>query len=118
MPKVMIVDDDRTMTKLLETLLKLDGFEVVVVRQGGEVIAAATASPPDVILMDYHLADTNGATVLRELRAHETFAGLPVVIASGMNNVEEEVMAAGANMFLTKPFDTDELPGLFNQLIG
>jgi DNA-binding response OmpR family regulator len=115
--KVMIVDDDHTMVKLLQTLLELDGFDVSVARQGGDVINVATESKPDILLMDYHLTDTTGVEVLKKLRASTEFATIPVVIASGMN-VEDEVIAAGANAFLTKPFEPDELPILFNRLIG
>lgn len=113
----MIVDDDRTMVRLLQTLLELDGFDVSIARQGGDVMSVATETQPDVLLMDYHLADTTGVEVLRELRASAEFANIPVVIASGMD-VEDEVIAAGANAFLVKPFEPDQLPGLFNRLIG
>jgi CheY-like chemotaxis protein len=114
--RVMIVDDDRTMVKLLQTLLELDGFEVSVARLGNEVIERATQFQPDVFLMDYHLPDVDGVEILRQVRAGGPFASTPVVIASGLD-VEEEVMAAGANAFLVKPFEPDELPDLLQKLI-
>lgn len=113
----MIVDDDRTTVSLLETLLELDGFEVMTVAHGGDVIPKAEAETPDLILMDYHLADTEGVVVLKEIRKHSTLSALPVIIASGMD-VSEEVLAAGANEFLTKPFEPGDLPDLFNRFIG
>lgn len=113
----MIVDDDRTTVVLLQTLLELDGYEVHTANMGGEVLAKAELVQPDVFLMDYHLTDMEGVDVLRELRASSTFRNTPVVIASGLD-VSEEVMAAGANAFLIKPFEPDDLPKLFNQLIG
>ena len=117
MAKVLIVDDDRTTVKLLQTLLELDGFEVDMVGSGGEVMDKAAAFQPDIFLMDYHLSDMDGVDVLRDLRAGGPFANTPVVVASGLD-VEEEVMEAGANMFLIKPFEPDDLPNLFNQLLG
>ncbi|MDX1994259.1 MAG: response regulator [bacterium] len=117
MPKVMIVDDDRTTVKLLQTLLELDGFDVSIAGRGGEVMDLANKVNPDVILMDYHLTDMDGVDVLRDLRATPTFAKTPIVIASGLN-VEDEVMEAGANAFLVKPFEPDDLPKLFNKLMG
>lgn len=113
----MIVDDDRTTTKLLQTLLELDGFDVHVVGMGGEVMGRAAEVQPDIFLMDYHLADMDGVDVLRDLRASAQFANTPVVVASGLD-VEDEVMEAGANAFLIKPFEPDELPGLFNSLMA
>lgn len=116
MTKVMIVDDDATTTSLLETLLELDGFEVKTVGHGKDVIPLAETFQPKIILMDYHLTDMHGVDVLRDIRKHETLSDLPVVIASGMD-VEIEVMDAGANQFLVKPFEPGDLPDLFNQLI-
>lgn len=113
----MIVDDDMTTVSLLKTLLELDGFEVKTVAQGGDVVNEAQVFQPDIFLMDYHLADMDSVDVLRELRAGGPFMNTPVIIASGLD-VEDEVMAAGANRFLIKPFEPDDLPGLFNQLIG
>lgn len=117
MPKVMIVDDDRTTVKLLQTLLELDGFEVSIVSTGGAVMEQANQVRPDIFLMDYHLSDMDGVDVLRDLRATADFANIPIIIASGLD-VEEEVMEAGATAFLIKPFEPDELPALFNRYIG
>jgi len=115
--KVLIVDDDKTTVMLLKTLLELDGFEIDSVGSGSGVMNKIDTFQPDVVLMDYHLSDMDGVTVLREIRAHDTHADLPVVMASGLD-VSEEVDEAGANMFLVKPFEPDELPGLFNSLIS
>jgi CheY-like chemotaxis protein len=117
MSKLMLVDDDPTTTDLLKLLMELDGFEVKVVNNGGGVIAAAESFLPDIILMDYHLNDMHGVDVLRNIRAHPTLHQLPVVIGSGMN-VEDEVMAAGATMFLVKPYEPSDLSPLFKRLIG
>jgi len=115
--KVMIVDDDQTTVSLLETLLELDGFEVKSVHRGAEVIPEAETFQPDIFLMDYHLADMHGVEVLRDIRKHDSLSGIPVIIASGMN-VEDEVMEAGANQFMVKPFEPADLPTIFNQLIN
>jgi DNA-binding response OmpR family regulator len=113
----MIVDDDRTTVKLLQTLLELDGFEVAVAGRGADVMPLAEQFTPDIFLMDYHLTDVDGVEVVRALRASERFASTPIVVTSGLD-VSEEVIEAGANTFLVKPFEPDELPPLFNSLIS
>ena len=117
MPKVMIVDDDRTTVSLLKTLLEMDGFDVVLVPRGSMVMEKATEEKPDVFLIDYHLSDMEGTTVTKTLRADAQFANVPIVMASGLN-VEDEAKAAGVNMFLVKPFDPGGLAGIFNKLLS
>ncbi len=117
MSKVLLVDDDRTTVKLLQTLLELDGFEISIASRGGDVIAMVEEIQPDIILMDYHLSDMDGVDVLRDLRGMDAYVELPIVMTSGLD-VEEEVIEAGANAFLVKPFEPDELPGLFHKLIA
>jgi CheY-like chemotaxis protein len=115
-PKVMIVDDDRTTVRLLQTLLELDGFEVVVAPCGAEVLPLAQQDTPDLFLMDYNLSDVTGAQLAAILRQQPEFAQTPIVIASGMS-VEREARAAGASAFLMKPFDPGQLQRLFQRLI-
>lgn len=116
MARVLIVDDDRTTVRLLQTLLQLDGFQVSTAARGDEVIAVAEKDRPDLILMDYHLADMDGIQLIQIVRRHPSFGTLPIVVASGLN-VEKDSKAAGANEFVMKPFDPAYLPKLFNTLI-
>jgi len=115
-PRVMIVDDDRTTIKLLETLLVMDGFEVTLVARGGDVLPAARRDRPDVFLIDYHLSDMEGADVVHALRGDPQFAQAPIIVASGMN-VETEAKRAGASMFLIKPLDPGSLASTLHSLL-
>lgn len=117
MAKVLIVDDDKTTVTLLQTLLELDGFEIRTVGLGSKVLSTVVEFEPDVILLDYNLSDMEGIDVLRDLRNHEDYADLPVVMTSGLD-VADKVTAAGANKFLIKPFEPEELPAIFHGLIG
>ncbi len=116
MPKILIVDDDRTTAKLLVTLFELEGFEVEshprpetvreVVRDGGY----------DAVLMDCHLADRDGVAVLRELRADPAFQRVPVVMTSGLDR-STECLRDGANAFVLKPFAPAELIDTVRRLL-
>jgi CheY-like chemotaxis protein len=117
MTKVLLVDDDRTTTALLKTLLELDGYDVTVVGRGVDVIPTAEKVQPDIVLTDYHLADMEGVEIVSNLRQHPTLSGVPIVVASGMDK-SREVLAVGANEFIGKPFEPDHLPALFNKLLG
>ncbi len=115
--KVMIVDDDTVTVSLLETLLELDGFTVLIARRGADVLPKMAEDKPDIMMIDYHLTDTEGVEVIKDVRAHADFKDIPIVMASGMD-MSTEAMAAGANEFLIKPFEPSELPDLFNRLIS
>ena len=116
MPRIMIVEDDITSVKLLRILLEeVHGFQVSFARRGSEVAAMAQQDNPDVFLIDYHLIDMDGLELIESLRKTEQFAKTPIVMASGMD-VEKEALAAGANSFLTKPYEPDDLSNLFKTL--
>ncbi|MFN8379480.1 MAG: response regulator [Anaerolineae bacterium] len=116
MSTILIVDDDRTTVRLLQTLLEMDGFRVFAVQRGTEVSGAIAEHQPDLLLMDYRLIDLDGIEVIRRLRAEPATAKLPVVMASGMD-VEVEAKEAGATAFLVKPFEPDALADLFHSLL-
>ncbi|MDW8171633.1 MAG: response regulator [Anaerolineae bacterium] len=113
---VMIVDDDRSTTSLLKTLLELDGFEVSVVARGADALPMAEKKPPCAIVLDYHLSDMRGTQIIRAFRGHAGLAHTPIIVSSGMD-VSDEVMAAGATAFLGKPYDPADLSSLLNRLI-
>ena len=117
MPKVMIIDDDRNSTSLLQTLLEMDGFEVLVVPRGLDVFPKAAEFVPDIFLVDYHLADMSGVEVVEQLRATDQYVDIPIIMASG-RDVSREAQAAGVNMFMVKPYDPSHLSEQLLSLIG
>ena len=114
---MMLVDDDQTTVKLLRTLLELDGFEISVAGRGADVMALAQQNHPQLFMIDYHLSDVDGVEVIRALRESSEFSQIPIVMTSGLD-VEDEALEAGASTFLVKPFEPEELPALFNNLIS
>ena len=106
--KVLIVDDDHNMVKLLTTLLTLDGFEVVTEARGAEVLPAIRKEKPNVVLMDVHLTNADGLEILARIRADAAIAATPVIIASG-RDVREECKQAGADDFILKPYLPEKL---------
>lgn len=118
MPKtILIVDDDRTITGLLQMLLELDGFAVRVVARGDQVLSEVLTVRPDVVLMDVNLADADGLEILRMLRQDLELSALPVIMTSGMD-LEEQCRAAGADHFLLKPYPPDQLSQLLQRVLA
>jgi CheY-like chemotaxis protein len=115
--KIMIVDDDRITINLLQTLLELDGFEVILAPDGATAYQKAKDVQPDAFLVDYHLTGLEGTDFVRQLRADEQFKRVPIVMTSG-REVEEEALACGANRFLIKPFDPFDLVSILQEMLG
>jgi len=116
LPKILIVDDERTTVKLLQTLLEMDGFEILNAARGQEALEVAQNTPPDAFLIDYRLVDMTGLELVKTLRSHPTFAQTPIVMASGLD-MEEQALAVGANLFLIKPFEPNKLADIFYDLL-
>ncbi len=116
MPKILIVDDDATMLKLMSTLLPLMGYEVAVNPVPGATLEAARAAAPDVFLVDLHLAGGSGLDVVRTLRADSQFATTPVIMISGEDRAEA-ARQAGADVFLLKPFMPNQLMDALKSLV-
>ncbi len=120
MTKIIVVDDDQTNVGLLKMLLELEGFEVV---SCTDIPQAKTAAASDVkaFLVDCHLArGASGVDLLNDIRKGATDApkDCVIVMASGDHRLEEPTKAAGANLFLLKPFPPHELSGYLNSLLG
>lgn len=109
--RVLIVDDSPAFTGPLSRLLVAEGFAVDVVHDSDSVIAAVKSSAPDVILLDVELPGASGFDVCRALKQNEVTRLIPVVLLTGLIGREHRLagIEAGADDFLTKPFDSSEL---------
>ena len=116
-PKVLVVDDDPQANHLLKLLFELDGFEVLLCPRGEKAPAVAAAEKPDVLLMDVHIGGADGLQILRQMRQDPALSQLPVVMYSGMD-LEYECKAAGANAFVLKPYQQDELTAALKKVMA
>jgi CheY-like chemotaxis protein len=114
MPKVMIVDDDRTMISLLRILLEMDGYQVVSVDQHEPLLDRIRQERPDVLLMDVFLTHMDGMDLLSQIRAEEDLKSLRVIMTSGMD-LTEKAREMGANAFLLKPYTPEQLIALIQE---
>jgi len=105
MPRVLLVDDDPAILRLLEVNFRMEGFEVEVAAHGEEAIAAAAAAVPDVAILDLMLPGMDGRQILARLRSVPATAAIPVVFLTARGR--DDVVLGGANeIYVQKPFDT------------
>jgi two-component system KDP operon response regulator KdpE len=105
---VLIVEDEPALLRALRINLRARGYDVRVASAGREALAEARQRPPDVVVLDLGLPDLDGTEVIRDLRGWST---APVIVLSGRANSEDKIGAldAGADDYVTKPFDMEEL---------
>lgn len=109
--KIMLIEDDASMSSLLGMLLELEGYMVAHAPDfngEAEIVEAVRKEAPDVILMDVHLKQYNGIEVLRKMRADPQLKDVRVIMSSGMD-MQDQCMSVGANGFLLKPYMPDDL---------
>jgi DNA-binding response OmpR family regulator len=119
MTKILVVDDDVAVTVLLGKILTSSGFEVVLVNDSAQSLDMAHETKPDFFILDLMMPEPNGFEVCRMLRADSEFAQTPILIITASDDYDSKAIAyvAGANDYITKPFDQDELPERINSLL-
>jgi excisionase family DNA binding protein len=109
---ILVVDDDQAVVDLITDVLDADGrFEVKAVNNGFGAGMLAKEYHPDLIVLDVMLPDINGKSVCELIRSDATLSDIKIICISGMVEEDkiEELKAAGADDFLHKPLDIDEL---------
>jgi two-component system KDP operon response regulator KdpE len=118
--KILLVDDEDQLRRLLRELLEREGYEVVEARDGAEALEQVDRHGPDVILLDLNLPGMDGYTVLAHLRSRPATETLPIVVltAKGDEDNEVRVLQAGADDFLTKPFRARALYARLDKILA
>lgn len=111
MAKIMMVDDDKLVTDLLEKLLRSEGYQTATVNDSSKAVEIAKVEMPDLILLDLMMPQPDGFRVCRMLREEPQFKRTPIIIVTALDDSDSRAVAfgAGANDYLTKPFHPDEL---------
>lgn len=108
-PRVLLVEDTRSLAVVYEQYLVQDGYEVLLADCGQQALAQLLASPPPVVLLDLELPDMSGMAILQQITEQQLPCSVVVITAHGSVDVAVEAMRCGAFDFLTKPFDGKRL---------
>ena len=118
--KVLIVDDEPNIVTALEFLLRRSGYDVQLATNGAEALQQVDAYRPDLVLLDVMMPVKSGYEVCQTLRERPDLAQMKIVMLSAKGS-EAEVnkgLSLGADLYITKPFSTQELVATIDRLFG
>ncbi len=118
--KVLVADDEPNILISLEFLMKREGHQVSVARDGHQALEAIRRDKPDLVLLDVMMPGKSGFEVCQAVRADESLAGVKILMltAKGRDTDVAQGMAMGADGYMTKPFSTKDLAARVRDMLG
>ena len=119
MPRILVVDDERSILDFIRLGLQSEGFQVDTAQDGPTGLSLARSHIPDVIVLDVMLPGIDGLKITQRLRAEITTANIPILMLTAKDEVSDRVagLESGADDYLTKPFSFDELLARIRALV-
>jgi DNA-binding response OmpR family regulator len=116
MTRILVVDDDPEITKLLEKYLSNEGYDVSIASNGAGALSAASAAEPDLVILDIVLGNEDGREVLRELRL---ISDVPTIFLTGRGLESERIagLKLGADDYMVKPFSLGEMSARIESIL-
>lgn len=115
--RVFVFDDNPDILELCTIILEDAGYDIKTSCTSNDIIDQVLSYTPDIIFMDNWLPDVGGIDATKELKRHETLKNIPVIYFSANNDVKALAEQAGADDYLSKPFDIQELEDIVNKYI-
>ena len=110
-PRVLIIDDDPSLRRLMQVLFEREGFEVTLAREGSEGVQLALMHPPNIILLDIIMEGLHGFEVCKMLRANSSLKRTAIIMISTKSYKSDidKAIELGADLYIVKPFSPKDL---------
>jgi DNA-binding response OmpR family regulator len=109
MSKILVVDDDVDILTVMKMLLSMKGFEVEAISKGESTLPAIESFKPDLILLDVLISGHDGRIICKQLKSNKETSHIPVIMFSAHPGAAATIADYGANDFISKPFDVNNL---------
>lgn len=117
MQKILIIDDDEDVSAMLFLLLR-SRFDVAVITKSEDIFQRIRSFQPDIILLDVFLTGYDGRVICKQIKFHPTSRHIPIIMVSGHDDVSESVSKFGADDFILKPFQAEDLVAKIDHLLS
>src|SRR5438477_3546762 len=117
--RILAVDDHPDNLELLKARLEAKGYEVATALGGEEALSLIKSNPPDLMLLDVMMPKVDGMEVVRRLKSDKSLPFIPVIMQTALDSTESKVegLGAGADDYITKPINFDELTARIKSLL-
>jgi DNA-binding response OmpR family regulator len=117
--KILVVDDEASVRHLLQVMLATEGYEPLLAANGAEGLQAAHEHLPALIILDWMMPVLDGLATLQALRNEPATARIPVVMLTARqgDNAMAQAMINGADFYITKPFDAEEMLAVIRRFV-
>jgi DNA-binding response OmpR family regulator len=115
--KIMIADDDPGIVDAIELMLTYEGYEVKTTSNGA-TFSEVKKNNPDLVLLDIWMSGEDGREICRKIKATKQTKAIPVIIISASKDIERSAIDSGADGFLEKPFEMNELLDKIKSLLA
>ncbi|AMR30399.1 hypothetical protein A0256_02680 [Mucilaginibacter sp. PAMC 26640] len=116
--RILVLDDNQDILDIVHETLTYENFEVKSTGDSEDVIPLVESFDPDLVILDFRVAGTNGGELCRQIKSHPKFSNVPVIIFSAYISRDSELLAYGCDAIINKPFDLTELVEKVNSLIS
>ena len=116
--KILVVDDEEDIRRLLADRLRLEGYQVAAASSGREALALVEQQPPDLIILDLVMPGMSGIDTLKQMKERGVTAKVVILTAYGTAQQVREAVALGVREFIGKPFDLDRLIRIAAEEVG
>ena len=117
--RVLVVDDEPSILKIIATQLRVSGYDVTVAMDGASALARVMESPPDLMILDVMLPKMNGYEVCTSIKQNPQLRHIPIIMFTALRGEQDywKAMSCGADAHLTKPYSVDDLQQIVSRLI-
>ncbi len=119
LPRILVVDDEPNLLRAVEAVLRSNGFTVTVARSSQEALISVARRLPDLIISDIRMPGMDGYELARKVRSVKRTAIIPIIFLTAKDETEDRIegFQAGVDVYLTKPFEPDELIAVIRSIL-